>query len=52
MDAADCVSWAQTVKAYWGGLVRANRTMKNAISALTTLSDCEAFDVTTGWPVN
>lgn len=52
MAAADCVAFAQSVGAYYTGLVVTCRALKDASAALTTVAQCDAFDVTQGWPSN
>lgn len=52
MTADDCIAFGRAIKTYVAELVYANRALKNAIAALITIPDCDAFDVTQGWPGN
>ena len=52
MAAADMIAFGQNIAGYLTGLIYANRALKDAISALTSIVDCDAFDVTQAWPTN
>lgn len=40
------------IAGYVATLTFTNRAYKDAIAALTSVADCDAFDVTQGWPAN
>jgi hypothetical protein len=50
MSAADCFAWAQAIKSYWTAVAFANRALKNQVLALTSREECDALDVSRGWP--
>lgn len=52
LDGQAMIAFGLNVGAYVSALVLNNRALKDQIAALTTIADCDAFDVTQGWPAN
>ncbi|MBN9568690.1 MAG: DUF4376 domain-containing protein [Alphaproteobacteria bacterium] len=52
MTAAEVIAFGLNAGDYYTAMIFTNRAHKDAIAALTTISTCDAYDVTAGWPAN